>query len=154
MQPILFYYIIWYRDKQNMVIDCPPPPPPPPPPTVTRGGHIYTCCTDTRDRDQSEIKRSSCKIGDDQAIKMSICTAQIKVKMGPVLRLHPHPTHPRLAIKDQGSFSGAIKRSRSKNGPDQILIPVAGVSTAGRVSNQISTTTYNQTPVSQEWKEL
>ena len=51
----------------------------------TRGGHIYTCCTDTRDRDQSEIKRSSCKIGDDQAIKMSVCAAQIKVKMGPVL---------------------------------------------------------------------
>ena len=49
---------------------------------VTRGGHIYTCCTDTRDRDQSEIKRS---IGDDQAIKMSVCTAQIKVKTGPVL---------------------------------------------------------------------
>ena len=52
---------------------------------MTRGGHIYTCCTDTRDRDQSEIKRSSCKIGDDQAIKMSVCAAQIKVKMGPVL---------------------------------------------------------------------
>ena len=54
-------------------------------PPITRGGHVYTCCTDTRDRDQSEIKRSSCKIGDDQAIKMSVCTAQIKVKMGPVL---------------------------------------------------------------------
>ena len=32
--------------------------------TDTRGGHTYTCCTDTRDRDQSEIKRSTCKIGD------------------------------------------------------------------------------------------
>ena len=58
-----------------------------------RGGHIYTCCTDTRDRDQSEIKRSSYKIGDDQAIKTSICTAQIKVKMGPVFdSTHAPPT--------------------------------------------------------------
>ena len=90
-----------------------------------RGGRIYTCCTDTRDRDQSDIKRSSCKIGDDQDVRL------IKVKMGPILRLHPRPTHHQLAIKDQGPFSGAIKRSRSKNGPDQILIPVVGVSTAG-----------------------
>ena len=52
---------------------------------ISRGGHVYTCCTDTRDRDQSKIKRSSCKIGDDQAIKMSVCTAQIKIKMGPIL---------------------------------------------------------------------
>ena len=94
---------------------------------MPRGGHIYTCSTDTRDRDQSEIKRSSYKIGDDQAIKAFICTAQIKVKMGPIF----DSTHPRLAINGQGSFSGAIKRSRSKNGPDQILIPVTGVSTAG-----------------------
>ena len=50
-----------------------------------KGWSHNTCCTDTRDRDQSEIKRSSCKIGDDQAIKTSVCTAQIKVKMGPVL---------------------------------------------------------------------
>ena len=43
--------------------------------------------------------------------------------------LTPHiPAHPRLVIKGQGSFSGAIKRSRSKNGRDQILIPVADVS--------------------------
>ena len=40
------------------------------------GGHIYICCTDTRDWDQSEIKLSSYKIGDNQAIKMSVCTAQ------------------------------------------------------------------------------
>ena len=33
----------------------------------------------------TEIKQSSCKIGDDQAIKMSICAVQMKVKMGPVL---------------------------------------------------------------------
>ena len=79
----------------------------------------------------NHCKRSSCKIRDDQAIKMSVCAAQLEVKMGPVLWLHPHPAHLQLAIKGQGSISGAIKQSRSKNGPDQILIPVAGVSTAG-----------------------
>ena len=48
------------------------------------------------------------------------------------LRLHPHTAHPRLTIKGyQGSFDGAIKRSRSKNRASKILIPVAGVSTAG-----------------------
>ena len=57
----------------------------------TRGGRIYTCCTDTRDRDQSEIKRSSCKIGDDKLV------------------LSFDATHPRLAINGQGSVSGAIK---------------------------------------------
>ena len=44
-----------------------------------RGGHIilyYTCCTDTHDWDQSEIKRSSCEIGNDQVIKMSVLCAQ------------------------------------------------------------------------------
>ena len=80
----------------------------------------------------TEIKQSSCKIGDDQAIKMSICAVQMKVKMGPVLWLHPSHT-PRLAIKGQGSFSGAIKQSRPKNGPDQTLIPVTGVSTVDYV---------------------
>ena len=60
---------------------------------VCQGVVTYTCCTDTCDRDQSEIKRSSYKIGDDQAIKMSICTAQIKVKMGPVFdSTHAPPT--------------------------------------------------------------
>ena len=44
----------------------------------------------------------------------------------------PHP----LPVGDQGSrlfqlSDQAIKRSRSKNGPDQILILVVGVSTAG-----------------------
>ena len=50
-------------------------------------GHIYmyTCYTDIRNRDQNEIKQSSCKIGDDQVIKMSICAARIKVKIGPVI---------------------------------------------------------------------
>ena len=47
---------------------------------LSRGGHTYTCCTDTRDWDQSEIKQSSCKIGDDQVIKIFIRAAQIKVK--------------------------------------------------------------------------
>ena len=43
-------------------------------------------------------------------------------------------THTSLTpIGNQGSklFSGAIKRLRSKNGPDEILIPVVGVSTPG-----------------------
>jgi hypothetical protein len=97
----------------------------------SRSGHIYTCSTDTHNRDQSEIKRSSCEIGHDQVIKTSVYAAEINIKMGLVPRLHLYPAHPRLAIKGQGSFSGTIKRSRSKNGPDQILIPVAGVSTAG-----------------------
>ena len=45
-----------------------------------RHSQYHTCCTDTsRDRNQSEIKRSSCKIGDDQVIKTSVCAAQIKV---------------------------------------------------------------------------
>ena len=35
----------------------------------TKGGHFYTYCTDTRDRDQNEIKWSSREIGCDQAIK-------------------------------------------------------------------------------------
>ena len=52
---------------------------------TSRGGHIYTFCTDTRDWDQSEIKWSSCKIGDNQAIKISVCAAQIKVKRSPIL---------------------------------------------------------------------
>jgi hypothetical protein len=43
----------------------------------------------------------------------------------------PTPRPLQLAIKGQDSFSSAIKRSRSKNGRDQILIPVAGVSTVG-----------------------
>ena len=60
-------------------------------------------------RIKSEIidKRSSCKIGDYKAIKTSVCTAQIKVKMGPV----PTPGW-------QSRVGGAIKQSRSKNGPN------------------------------------
>ena len=64
--------------------------------------YIPACCTDTHDRDESEIKRSSYKIGDNQAIKMFIGTAQVKVKMGPI-------THARLAINGQGSCSSVIK---------------------------------------------
>ena len=66
---------------------------------MSRGGHIYTCCTDTRDRDQSEIMRSSSKIGDDQAIKTSVYTAR-----GVVLGLRPYPAYPRLAIKGQAAL--------------------------------------------------
>ena len=97
----------------------------------SRGGHMYTSCTDTRDRDQSEIKRSSSKIGDDQAIKTSAHATRSRSRGGFVLGLRPYPTHPRLAIKGQGSFNPTIKRSTSKNRPDQVLIPVTGVSTAG-----------------------
>ena len=43
----------------------------------------------------------------------------------------PTPRPPRLAIKGQGSLVvRVIEQSRSKNGPNQILIPVVGVSTA------------------------
>ena len=63
------------------------------------------------------IKRSRCLF----------CTAQSRSRW--VLSFDS--THTQLTIKGQGSFSGAIKWSRSKNGPDQILIPDAGVSTAG-----------------------
>ena len=47
--------------------------------------HVSNGCTDNYDQDQNEIKRSSCKIGNNQAIKMSICAVQIKVKTGAVV---------------------------------------------------------------------
>ena len=54
-------------DLTILIADCP----------TLQGVVTCTCCTDTRNRDQSEIKWSNCKIGDDQAIKMLICAAQI-----------------------------------------------------------------------------
>ena len=65
-------------------------------------------------------------------IKMSICTAQIKIKMDPVFdSTHAPPTPSWQSTVKTVVASSVIKRSRSKNGPDQISIPVAGVSIVG-----------------------
>ena len=71
---------------------------------------IPTVATDTRDRDQNEIKWSSREIGCDQAIKKVVPCLSIKIKA--VHRLDS--THFLSSIKDQGFFNGAIKRSRPK----------------------------------------
>ena len=73
--------------------------------------HIYTSCTDTRNRDQSEIKWSSYKIGDDQAIKIRCSN---KGQDGSCPLTPPTPRPPRLSIKGQRSISGAIKQSRNQ----------------------------------------
>ena len=54
-------------------------------------------------------------IGDDQVIKISIRVAQIKVKIGPILWLHPHPTHPGWQSRGKGLL--AVQSSDHDQGP-------------------------------------
>ena len=100
-----------------------------------RGGHIlyYTCCTDTHDWDQSEIKRSSCEIRNDQVIKTSVFCAQSRSRW--VLSFDSTHTPPTFGWQSRVKALLAVRdqQSRSKNGPNQILIVVTGVSMAGYV---------------------
>ena len=82
--------------------------------SLARGGHIYTCCTDTHDRDQSEIKQSRHLF------------ALLKSRSRWILSFDStHSWQSRIKVL-------LVVQLRSKNGPDQILIPVVGVSTACR----------------------
>ena len=76
---------------------------------------MYTCCTDIRDWDQSKIKQSSCKIGNDQAIKMSVYAAQSRSTC--LLTSIHTPAHLRLAIKDQASLSSGSSNQGTKMNP-------------------------------------
>ena len=81
----------------------------------------------------TKIKQSSCKIGDDQAIKMSICAIQINGSC-PLTPPIPYPPPPPPSPGWQSRVKAhLVVQSRPKNGPDQILIPVTGVSTVDYV---------------------
>ena len=90
----------------------------------TRGGHYYTCCTDTRDHafwSRSPPYTMKSWRSPQYTINWSRNQGQFLASVKPSSYIFS---------ENHSSGNQAIK---AQNRPDQILIPVAGVSTAGIV---------------------
>ena len=96
---------------------------------LTRGGHCIGDCTPTRDRGQSEVRRSRRNFGAGQAVKLGIGGSLRTVKSLQAIDGRGYCS----IVKGQGQIFGAVKGSSMKICWVKILTPVAGGSTGAYV---------------------
>ena len=94
------------------------------------GGYSHRCCTDSCDRGQNVVKRSSNIEGCGQTVKQPFSPAAPLLWMVKIMSMSWLRMRITLGSKGQGHKSGVVNRSRLIFGRSKILTPVAAIRTA------------------------